>query len=236
MRLFLAAFIALFTLLLASPASAAPAEFTDPCGDAMFYAQAAGQNVTSPDSQSPAFDIKSVQLSTVRDDDGKVTGVDFSTQVCGNVTAPASNQGYSWHWTTPNGCTQNLNFSSEGSVNVPDGYSSQPYVTLAETCVADNPTTPGTEYENTYEVALDPAEVVTLEGDRVTIAVRLADLTDEARATISEGAAVQRPFASAYLTENPWSARYGDGQGTTNVGFFGGRDMADSDAHWTVGQ
>jgi hypothetical protein len=231
MRVVVAALLAL--ALVTSPAAADEPHMSDGCGDGLFYVQAQDETVVSPDPLSPSFDIDSADVTTVRDIDDTVEGVDFTMDLCGDAVEPESYQGYTWRWVNEAGCRLALNYGRETNVDVPGGVEQPLTLSFTETCDVEEQTLPiGNEVEDTFSVKLDPA-AVTLDGRQVTIAMRNADLPAEAAHTLVEGTRLAALTAGARVASGPTAVFVRDPEYTVHAS-TGGDSAVGGD--WVIGQ
>lgn len=232
MRVLLATLLAM--ALFAPPAAADEADqITDVCGDAFAWATVDGETTSSPDPLSPDWDIRSAGFTTIRDgDEGAVLGVDFTMAVCGDIVEPEYMQYYSFNWRNEAGCRLRLAFERWAYVGPADA--KVPLVlTFRETCEHPEQDLPiATRVYDEFDLRMEPT-AVTVDGDRLTVALRGADLPEEAQAAIAEGQRLVEPYAAAHMAWGPTSVFYRDPEHGVTV--TGGRDSAQGD-DFVIGQ
>lgn len=233
MRLLIALALALTLVALPAAAEDEP-HITDECGDAVFSLRAGEDTMSSPDPYSPSFDIKAAWFTTVGSADA-VEGVDLSMRLCGDAKEPEWFQYYAWHWTSEAGCRVALSVRRHLYIGPADV--TQPVeLHFTETCPTGEQILVFNEVRTTFEVSLDPAEVVHMDGDLLTVSLRADDLPDEALHAVAAGARWVEPFATTQMAFYRGTMHLLGEEDDVSLSMYSGSDRTAAGRDYVVGE
>lgn len=226
--------VAVLVLAVALPAAAAEPLITDPCGDLLVNGHVKGEPVATPDEQTGSFDIASADITSVEG------GVDLSVDVCGQAVTPAHTQSYEMSWELGQGCTATVRLSRAADLKIGTDdthFNDDPRATFEQTC--SEPAKDGELFgtlTTVFRVTL-PHTSWTIEGDRVTFALRTVQLPVNAAQLLEEGTTWSTPYAMArYLpASGAGSVFFHDAQGAASIRASDGADFADAEQAFVVG-
>ena len=226
--------VAVLVLAVALPAAAAEPLITDPCGDLLVKGHVQGVPVATPGEQTGSFDIASADLQSVAD------GVDASVALCGQAVTPAHTQSYDIRWGVGEKCTASLRLSRAVNAHLgteDNGVDTDPHATFEHRCSEPPPDGELIGTATTLFSIELPDTAWTIEGNRVTFALRTAQLPADAAALLEPGTTWSAPYAAArYLpASGVGSVFFTDAQGAADVRASDGADWAGTEQSFVVG-